>query len=1340
MKPRLSSLLALSLLLAYPSQAATYLVDGVTTSGGYYDVHKGYDGKDENMCWAATASNVIQYWQDYYGVFYKGEKPLPNGASSYTGEGAQYGKRYLQVFEEFRNNWENEGGTASSAWSWWFFGFPNSLHKTGDNPGGYFFSDYFKGPWYTVTSSSPWYDITSPSELTPPEFNRSIISAFTKVGSAAYISLGTICPRGNRVGHALTCYGYETDANGNITGLYLCNSDDRKKQLFLCDIKKTKEGYVLLSHGTDEGWSYAGYNDWKIEQISVINTPERLVDMQKTYSSSDLVWNGGSENWVLPETTRGVLPSANSGWEASAGEGEGMFASFFADGRNVVFNGKGSGKVSLQGALAPASVLVDTSTRDYSFSGTGRLTGGDMRLTIQGSGSLTIATSNTYGGGTELLGGSLTVQNSHALGNGDVLLHGGALNLFGGGAMDDLSVGGNFTVEEGRVVFDLSSGGSCDTLSIAGAMDLQEATFQLDWAGEGNLGAGIWALASYESCRIGTIVTQASGFATPGLSVTYRSEGNTLYAVVSDGSIGDLTTLDWKDGAELWTIRDGAFSVATWHQGEAIAISGYETVTIGAEVTPSGTVVDATEAMTMQGSGGIAGTGALVKKGGGNLVIATANSYSGGTRVESGTITLQNARGLGDGDVSISYGKLDLGGLAFGNAVAVRGTAILDNGANFTGALTLENGSLAGNERIRAGSYDVRTGSISLNLGGSDAALTKTGNGRVLLSGDNTFGGGVTVQAGTLAAGSATSFGTGGVLLEGGTLDAAGYDLANAVRVDKGDNFLLNADRYRGELSLHGGTLSLRANGEAKGATSSAASLTMTGGRLELLSGDGVAPALSVAGNVSIAGGSVGMTLALNPASSALLTSGGSWSISGAEILFGVDARYAPSTLTEGKHTFVLVEGDAGTWERNTLAFTETCAKYFGADNVSVYEQDGRLLMDVDAAIKRFYTNRAVFPNLNAPARVGAVLLDDALLRDNPQVKAPDSELARIMNAIDQLADAGRAGEAAPVMAAFAGNSTTALTASLAQSATGQLRSIRNRIPSAMQDFLASEEAESSFWMEADSSLASLSAHGGASGYTNSSWGGTVGCDTLASPNFFLGAAFSAASGKLTANAADPATGHLDTYALSLYAQVRSARWTHTGILIAGVAQADLKRRVSYESGGYEASGDTNGSTLAASYELAWEALRPDEDARSSFAPLASLSLTSIRLRDYTETGADNAGLRVTGLNRTFGTAALGFRSSLPIGSNVFNREAFLSLRMAALQDIGSRRGVSEVSLPGASSQRQKGADIGSTGLEAGLGITVPLEMQSSLYVDVQAEFRAHQSSVQGTVGYRYFF
>lgn len=103
-----------------------------------------------------------------------------------------------------------------------------------------------------------------------------------------------------------------------------------------------------------------------------------------------------------------------------------------ADGMNVEFTDAAGGDVTLEGDLAPESVLVNNSEgHAYSFMGDGRLTGA-MRLAKEGAGKLTINTANNYSGGTLIAGGTVVMGNEDALGSGPVsLINGGELTTSG---------------------------------------------------------------------------------------------------------------------------------------------------------------------------------------------------------------------------------------------------------------------------------------------------------------------------------------------------------------------------------------------------------------------------------------------------------------------------------------------------------------------------------------------------------------------------------------------------------------------------------------------------------------------------------------------------------------------------------------------------------------------------------------------------------------------------------------------------------------------------------------------------------------------------------------------
>ena len=96
--------------------------DGVTISSGWYDVNKkgAGDNGDINMCWAAAASNMIQWFQDRY-VAQGGT--LPAGAidgpgTKYYGNFAPYELALMELYHDGWNN--NKGGHVEQAIPWYF--------------------------------------------------------------------------------------------------------------------------------------------------------------------------------------------------------------------------------------------------------------------------------------------------------------------------------------------------------------------------------------------------------------------------------------------------------------------------------------------------------------------------------------------------------------------------------------------------------------------------------------------------------------------------------------------------------------------------------------------------------------------------------------------------------------------------------------------------------------------------------------------------------------------------------------------------------------------------------------------------------------------------------------------------------------------------------------------------------------------------------------------------------------------------------------------------------------------------------------------------------------------
>ena len=60
----LASLIAAS---ALPAAAVTTIfAPGVTKESGWYDTNKAFTNQDSQLCWAATATNIVAWWLDTY--------------------------------------------------------------------------------------------------------------------------------------------------------------------------------------------------------------------------------------------------------------------------------------------------------------------------------------------------------------------------------------------------------------------------------------------------------------------------------------------------------------------------------------------------------------------------------------------------------------------------------------------------------------------------------------------------------------------------------------------------------------------------------------------------------------------------------------------------------------------------------------------------------------------------------------------------------------------------------------------------------------------------------------------------------------------------------------------------------------------------------------------------------------------------------------------------------------------------------------------------------------------------------------------------------------------------
>ena len=710
------------------------------------------------------------------------------------------------------------------------------------------------------------------------------------------------------------------------------------------------------------------------------------------------------------------------------------------------------------------------------------------------------------------------------------------------------------------------------------------------------------------------------------------------------------------------------------------------------------------------------------------LALREGNIILNGTENSLDTLTLEGGGLTISGNAEIET----ITGTEAGGTLAIQGTLDL------TGTSSINNGAITG-----TGSLRIREGA-ELALGGearldgtsvtADGTLTLTGTESGAISGLSGSGA-LSMNGGSLSISSATtSSGTfSGTLAGSGTLDISGqatqylqtgnkdYDLAvrdGGVLVLKGtaDAPTLN---YNSITAGNNGTLRIEATGDAQGSANTTLNVE----------------------NITFQNGST-TELIYNfnqdaPFGAPMLTAGTITVQDGAGFLLSNMKGNAAMNAGSDLHDVVLMSATgsiSGLEDGQSLA-----ARISGL--FAVYYQDATLSRDgndilLNATLRQENLFASAADTWNSAA--GAGLLWEA--RKNLD---PDSQLAQFMNGVSTMINDGNLSGASRAMAAAAGSTVNALGTAQRDALRDQMGWIRNRttLMGVNPAYVNDDLPRFHMWMEGTGSYAKLDTRGDESGYQLTTWGGTVGMDADLSDRLTAGAAFTAGYGDLTAGAADSADGHLDSYYASLFGRYQNKRWAHTLILTGGWNDAKLNRTVNYGEGSYGTQGSTSGWGFGAMYELTCD-IYLNENRSSVLQPLFNASVVTTRMDGYEETGAGNAGLNVGRQDWTTGTLALGGRWMGLVGSNIFGREALAEIRVNAAQDLGDRRGETNVSLLGnpGFAQSVRGAKVGTTALQLGAGLSVPVGTKGTIYVNGNADIRDGSSALNGSVGYRYDF
>ena len=432
---------------------------------------------------------------------------------------------------------------------------------------------------------------------------------------------------------------------------------------------------------------------------------------------------------------------------------------------------------------------------------------------------------------------------------------------------------------------------------------------------------------------------------------------------------------------------------------------------------------------------------------------------------------------------------------------------------------------------------------------------------------------------------------------------------------------------------------------------------------------------------------------------------------------------------------FVVSDNDDSTVNNVTVDMSgcSWMSKYF--TNFRVVEGSVNVVADANTGI---YASHGQTPNGTA----GLALAGKAMFRLNPQTLTPGSELAQVLDMLDDHIASGNTGAMDRMGAALAGSSLSAVGLAVADDVQRQLRSIRNRTTTmGVNECVVNEDMPYvNGWISGDGNYRQLSESGTDAGYQVSSWGGTVGVDVDVNPNLTLGVAVSALFGDYTGKAADTLTGDLDTQYVSLFARVSTGSWVNTFVGTLGRADVDLERTLPGIAG--KTTYKTNGMMFGFLYEIA-RTFALNEDASTCVQPLFNMSFTHTSLDSATEGGTADTRLTTDSASLTQFSLGLGGRLQSIVGENEYNRASIFEARALLKLDFGDRYNklnTALAALPNASVGIRSN-ESGVIGAEVGATLTIPLSQDAgSVFFDVNADFRADQAGVNGSVGYRVNF
>ncbi|MES2921036.1 MAG: autotransporter-associated beta strand repeat-containing protein [Verrucomicrobiota bacterium] len=654
--------------------------------------------------------------------------------------------------------------------------------------------------------------------------------------------------------------------------------------------------YDLITYSGSIGGG--GFAEFQKGDISGLSGRQSAVLTHFPGSSVGLTVTGDNPVWtgaLNGDWTTNTLASPKNWALASSGS-----PTDFLTSDSVIFDDSAVGTTDINISTANVSPLTTTFTnvgvvnggKDYVIASSGGFGIVSGNVTLNGAGSVTLATPNTYPGGTFLNLGTLNINHASAIGTG-------ALTIAGFNAVIDNTSGaaialstnnaqnwnGDFTflgsnnlnLGTGAVTLNatrsVTVGGSA-TLSVGGA--IAGTGFGLTKAGTGTLVlSGTSTYNGITSLRDGTLSVTAGTTGTLNAAVeispdasgngTLNVTGGTLNAtrIILGGNNGN----NGNPGAAIMTQSAGVVNASQWFTvgsgvgGVVTPAAGTFTMTGGTlnastvgtqnfEVanftgTPGTVTMSGASAITIQNNAAIAlganndsGSGSFTQNGGTVTFYSNAGTTVGGT----GALRLGNA-GVSPATSSFTYNlnggvltvpsvsrNATVTNLSSGNFNFNGGTLKATNAtATYMEGLTSAN-VLTGGARIDDGGFAITVAQPLLSGIAGDGGLTKSGVGTLSLGGTNTYVGPTVINSGALVlTGTSSVNGSSGISVDG---SGAKFVQASSVGVTPAitvTNGTFDGAGTVGNVNIAASATNVLANGNGGNAGMTAGNLVFSG-------------------------------------------------------------------------------------------------------------------------------------------------------------------------------------------------------------------------------------------------------------------------------------------------------------------------------------------------------------------------------------------------------------------------------------------------------------------------------------------------------------------------------